>query len=99
MPAKPVFLKPHTNPVQRLASRLLRIAGFSINQIASVVSFSPGVVIVVTKDASPENVQEVTLREVGAPEDNELYQALLHAAESFMQARMTLLNIGQPRGQ
>jgi hypothetical protein len=87
-----------STPTQRLSCRLLRHRGFSLSQISAVIGLSVAVSHYLSSGVTAENLKQVTLEELGAPEDQNLFAALLMAATSFLDQRLDRLQVGPPRG-
>ena len=92
-------IKFHTNPIQRLAARLLRQENYSVTQVGAMINVTPSVILDICRDLSPDSIKPTTLAEVGAPDDDDLFTSLLVAANRFVRDRRERLQPGDPRGQ
>ena len=90
--------RPPSNPIQRLSSRLLRQRGYSLSQISAITGLSSAVVHYATVNLDAEDLQKVTLDEVGAPGNTMLFSALVAAASDYAGQHLALRQVGEPRG-
>lgn len=92
-------VKNHATVVQRLAARLIRQRLFSVTQTGALVNMTPSVILALCRSLTPDALQARTLAELGAPDDVRLYDALLAAANRYIDQQLARVQPGEPRGQ
>ena len=90
-----------TNPMLRLAMRLMRQQGFSFPQIAGATGTGLSSIWRTCQGSTPESLRQLTLADLGlndTPGSQPAYDALLAETAAWLAQRLELLGEGAPRG-